>query len=238
MANKLKQMMKKRNKDDGLLESYILNQGGYTPTCGIPALLSYKQGDGSTVLIGDLADDDGRSIDSFSTTSTADNIPGTGRTVDNYLYRPIGGFIERLVRSPVISPSSGALNLGAGIAHHTFISPIQMGSNISQDSVSASTVLTYSTMATMDDNPGPGRAIDKYFYQPAGRKVEAWAGRIAISYLPPGNIFRYLSDNTSMSPGIRIPESRPASIVTVKDLWIDDGAAIIDGWKALIKQTK
>lgn len=41
-------------------------------------------------------DDDDNSITSFSTTATADNLPGTGRTVDTYIFQPVGRRIERL----------------------------------------------------------------------------------------------------------------------------------------------
>lgn len=36
----------------------------------------------------------------------------------------------------------------------------------------ASSVRTYSTNSTVDDNPGTGRLVDKYLYQKGGRKVE------------------------------------------------------------------
>lgn len=41
-------------------------------------------------------DDNNNSITSFSTTATADNLPGTGRTVDTYIFQPVGRRIERL----------------------------------------------------------------------------------------------------------------------------------------------
>lgn len=41
-------------------------------------------------------DNDGNSITSFSTTATADDLPGTGRTVDTYIFQPIGRQIESL----------------------------------------------------------------------------------------------------------------------------------------------
>lgn len=45
-----------------------------------------------------MSGDDGsaKSIISFSTTSTADNLPGTGRLIDLYIYQRFGKKIERL----------------------------------------------------------------------------------------------------------------------------------------------
>ena len=40
------------------------------------------------------------------------------------------------------------------------------------DKFSLSSVSTFSSMATMDDNPGTGRFLDTHFYQPAGRAIE------------------------------------------------------------------
>lgn len=51
----------------------------------------------------DNDDTDGRSITSFSTTATADNLPGTGRIIDTYIYQPVGRRIERLAMRVTIS---------------------------------------------------------------------------------------------------------------------------------------
>lgn len=48
-------------------------------------------------------EDDTSSISSFSTTATADNIPGAGRTVDMFFYQPVGRWIERLAMRLAIS---------------------------------------------------------------------------------------------------------------------------------------
>ena len=45
----------------------------------------------------------------------------------------------------------------------------------------AGTDSTFSTMATQTDLPGTGRVIDKYVFQPAGRKLEAFIGGIVRS---------------------------------------------------------
>lgn len=59
----------------------------------------------------------------------------------------------------------------------------------------ASSVSSFSTTATVDDNPGAGLTVDKYFYQPVGRKIEKIAFRIAMPFLSPGRIFQYIEEN-------------------------------------------
>lgn len=59
----------------------------------------------------------------------------------------------------------------------------------------ASSVSSFSTTATMDDNPGAGYTIDKYFYQPVGRRIEKIAFRIAMPLLSPERIFQYIEEH-------------------------------------------
>ena len=54
-------------------------------------------------------------------------------------------------------------------------------------------VSTYSTNATTDDLPGPGRLLDKYIYQRGGRFVERFVMKWKMSTLHPAHIVRYLS---------------------------------------------
>ena len=49
-----------------------------------------------------------------------------------------------------------------------------------EDVDDTSSMSSLSTMATMDNNPGAGLTIDKYFYQPVGRAIEKLALRVAI----------------------------------------------------------
>ena len=55
-----------------------------------------------------------------------------------------------------------------------------------------SSIDTYSTTATADDLPGTGRALDTYFFQPAGRRVESFAMRITIRHLHPWRITDFM----------------------------------------------
>ena len=54
------------------------------------------------------------------------------------------------------------------------------GSAYIEDEDDTVSISSFSTMATMDDNPGAGLTIDKYFYQPVGRAIEKFALKIAI----------------------------------------------------------
>lgn len=59
---------------------------------------SYSHEHGGSVEDGDNEDDDANSINSFSTTATASNLPGAGRTIDTYVYQPVGRRVERLAK--------------------------------------------------------------------------------------------------------------------------------------------
>ena len=51
----------------------------------------------------------------------------------------------------------------------------------------ASSEISSSSMATVDDNPGTGRVIDKYVYQKGGRKIEQIVSRLRLPYLSTGH---------------------------------------------------
>ena len=51
--------------------------------------------DGFTNAYIEEMDVDSASISSCSTTATKDNLPGTGRTIDTYIYQPLGRKVER-----------------------------------------------------------------------------------------------------------------------------------------------
>lgn len=53
-------------------------------------------------------------------------------------------------------------------------------------------VLTVSTNATMDNNPGTGRTIDTFLYQYLGRKLERIIFRMSMEYLSPDRILQFL----------------------------------------------
>ena len=52
---------------------------------------------------------------------------------------------------------------------------------------------SFSTTATVDDNPGTGRVLDTYFFQPAGRRIERLAMRFTIRHLHPSRIEAFIA---------------------------------------------
>lgn len=104
-----------------------------------------------------VADEDTSSVSSYSTTATMDDNPGAGLTVDKYFYQPAGRRFEKIT-SRIVKP---------------FLSPDGRIQDAADECESdSSSVNSFSTTATMDDNPGAGLTIDKYFYQPVGRRIE------------------------------------------------------------------
>ena len=63
---------------------------------------------------------------------------------------------------------------------------------LESDNDDTKSIETFSTTATIDDNPGTGRVLDTYFYQPAGRRIERLALRFTIAYLHPWRISEFL----------------------------------------------
>lgn len=60
------------------------------------------------------------------------------------------------------------------------------------DDDGTNSVLTVSTNATMDNNPGTGRTIDTFLYQYLGRKLERIIFRMSMEYLSPDRILQFL----------------------------------------------
>ena len=83
-----------------------------------------------------------------------------------------------------------------GLDHHDPRLGASHGSTFIEDEDNSSSVTSFSTNATMDDNPGAGLTIDKYFYQPLGRAIEKFALKIAmrlnICHPSPAQILRVI----------------------------------------------
>lgn len=60
------------------------------------------------------------------------------------------------------------------------------------DDDDTNSVLTVSTNATMDNNPGTGRTIDIFLYQYLGRKLEQIIFRMSMENLSPDRILQFL----------------------------------------------
>lgn len=100
--------------------------------------------------------------------------------------------------------------------------------NEDDSSLSSST----STTATTDNDRGAGWTVDKYFYQPVGRKIEKLAFRIAIPLLSPGRIFQYIKGNN-------LHERLPALLLTSSEKdHADLKSVYIAGLNCLVHQTQ
>lgn len=77
----------------------------------------------------DNDDGDGLSISSVSTNATADNIPGTGRVIDKWIYQFFGRKIERLANQFSMSrldPATIVQCLGDGTVQWFHVAPRSM----------------------------------------------------------------------------------------------------------------
>lgn len=94
-------------------------------------------------------------------------------------------------------------------------------------------VSSFSTTATMDDNPGPGRTLDKC-YQYLGKKIERSIFRFSIYTLHPTRIFQCLwKDGDSWYNGY----GRRLSDV-MENIHVWKGPASVAGLKSLTQQTQ
>ena len=108
----------------------------------------------------------------------------------------------------------------------------------------ASSIESFSTMATVDDNPGTGRVLDTYFFQPAGRRIERLAMRFTIRHLHPSRIEAYIAGggiilysmfDIKFTLSIALRE-----IDRVHLLWptVVFGPTVISGLKSLVRQAQ
>lgn len=93
-----------------------------------------------------------------------------------------------------------------------------------------SSILTISTNATMDNNPGTGRTIDTHLYQFLGRKLERFIFRISMANLPPDRILQYLQTPFLIFPVTSSPLGDVMQTIEKGDK--------IAGLKSLVKQSK
>ena len=101
-----------------------------------------------------------------------------------------------------------------------------------------SSISSFSTNSTVDDNPGTGRTIDKFIYQIPGRALERLAFRLTISSLPPERILRYIASQTDTVQQCAIfmwhfqpHETYPLAFGCVT-------TTVISGIKGLVKQSR
>ena len=123
------------------------------------------------------------------------------------------------------------------------LSQISGGSSglASQDHASDNNDDTYSlvrteTNDTIDDNPGPGRIIDKYIYQRYGRKIERCIWRMSLSFLPSGVLAQRILEmqRTKFLCGADIAVGQAFELISIET----DGRAVVDGLKCIAKQAR
>ena len=95
---------------------------------------------------------------------------------------------------------------------------------------------TFSTNATVDDNPGTGRVLDKYFYQPAGRRIERLALRFTIRYLHPWRISEFLSALRGI--GLSEPQQTLDESLRHFSRLGSIGSTVVSGLKSLVRQAQ
>ena len=125
--------------------------------------------------------------DTYSTNWTCDDIPGTGRIIDKYVYQLLGRKLEMLMtRLPVNHQQEmnyeAMLSVTDGEKEDQQPEEDQIIYDDTADSQSA--IYSDSTMATTNNNPGTGRTLDTHFFQPLGKLTERTISRVLLRTLP------------------------------------------------------
>ena len=111
-----------------------------------------------------------------------------------------------------------------------------VGSGSGGEDEDARSVESFSTTATVDNNPGTGRALDMYFFQPLGPRIERLAMRFTIRHLHPLRIEAFIHGNLVYFPWLA-PE-RTLGLALQDTNTFRSGSTIIAGLKGLIQQTQ
>ena len=96
---------------------------------------------------------------------------------------------------------------------------------------------SFSTMATVDDNPGTGRVLDTYFFQPAGRRIERLAMRFTIRHLHPQRIEAFIDGEISYSRWLG-PKLALSDVLQWIDEFRSSGPTVVAGLKSLVRQAQ
>ena len=115
-----------------------------------------------------------------------------------------------------------------------FYAGVQSEDNDTEDTRSVS---TFSTNATADNLPGPGRTLDKA-YQFYGRKLEKIAMRFGLITPSPAQIWRYFSQAYRPASYGRANDETPLSVAIRPFAESQEGPVRIAGLQSLIKQTQ
>ena len=96
---------------------------------------------------------------------------------------------------------------------------------------------SFSTTATVDDNPGTGRVLDTYFFQPVGRRIERLAMRFTIRYLHPLRIEAFIAGGIGYFPLLN-NKLTLSTVLRGADIRPFFGPTFISGIKSLVRQAQ
>lgn len=91
-----------------------------------------------------------------------------------------------------------------------------LASACAEDGDSVYSILSESSMATTSNNPGPGRVLDTYFYQPSGRRLERWIKSAVHRFSPAFDVSGSVPDTTDYTDNMSI--STVSTMATFDDL--------------------
>ena len=100
------------------------------------------------------------------------------------------------------------------------------------------TINSFSTTATTDDNPGTGRILDTYFFQPVGRRIERLAMRFTIQHLHPWRIEVFINRSFGYFPKTTIKSTLNYALQEINGVENGLGPTVIAGLKSLVRQAQ
>ena len=101
----------------------------------------------------------------------------------------------------------------------------------------AKSIDSFSTTATVDDNPGTGRVLDTYFFQPVGRRIERLAMRFTIRHLHPSRIEAFIAGGIGYFSWFDIKLTLGIVLRDIDTMHFS-GPTFISGLKSLIRQAQ
>lgn len=91
-----------------------------------------------------------------------------------------------------------------------------LASACAEDDDTVYSILSESSMATTNNNPGPGRVLDTYFYQPSGRRLERWIKSAVHRFSPAFDVSGSAPEATDNTDNMSI--STVSTMATFDDL--------------------
>ena len=109
---------------------------------------------------------------------------------------------------------------------------------IDDDDGDVKSIESFSTTATIDNNPGTGRVLDMYFFQPAGRQIERLAMRFTIRHLHPWRIQTFVNRIFEIDPWITPKLTLDNALQEIGRAGNDSGSTVVAGLKSLVQQAQ